>query len=110
MERTMSPKEVDFEENEEEGITQQELQFDVEDTLVQVVDGVAISNDDELIKLLFYYFKPGENPETDDKVECKAVAEFRISQKGFLGIVKELNNKAKGLRRYHKKLTDFMYS
>ena len=89
-------KEAGFEEDCEDDFDyEKELVFDLENTLVQVVDGLVISNDDELIKLLFFYIKPGENPETDDKIECKAVAEFRISRSKFMNMFKNMCKKMK---------------
>jgi len=45
----------------------------MEDTFVQVVDGIIVGDDDEEIKMLFFYKKPGIQD------QCRAVVEFRTS-------------------------------
>ena len=87
-----------------------EFDVDVEDVAVQAIDGVVISNDDELIRLLFYYIKPGENPDNGDNIQCKAVAEFRISRARFLEIARSVKEKAKELNMYQKRFQDFMFA
>ena len=108
MEKIKLCKEVGFEEDcEDEFDFETELEFDIENILVQVIDGAVISNDDELIKMLFFYVKPGEDPETDDKIECKAVAEFRISRSKFMNMFKNINKK---VSYYQRKSDSLMFA
>lgn len=102
MEKKNVPKNIvcEFDECEEEMDFQQEnLEFDADDVIVQAIDGVVISNNDDEIKMLFFFIKPGEYPEMDDRVQCKAIAEFRTSPSKFLSIVKGINEKANDFKR-----------
>ena len=101
---------MDFEVFDEEVDGQPELEFDVENTTVQVIDGVVISNDDEQLKLLFYYILPGENLDNSNSIQCKGVAEFRISRSKFLDIAKSIKEKARELNKYQRRLSDFMFA
>lgn len=69
----------------------EKLDLDIEDILVQVVDGIIVGGDDEEIKMLFFYRKPIQD-------QCKGVVEFRTSKSRFLEISREVNEMAKVLR------------
>jgi hypothetical protein len=59
MEKNMTERD-DFDEAESK-----EIAVDFEDVLVQPVDGVVIQDDNEKIKLLFFYVKPESNHDED---------------------------------------------
>ena len=64
---------------EEEGdidFQQDNIELEVEEAIVQVIDGAIIDGDDEQIKILFYYIRPGGNVLEHDRVLCKGVASF----------------------------------
>jgi hypothetical protein len=75
-------------EDEEEVLC--DLDLDTKDTIVQAVDGVIIDGDDEEIKLLFYYIKPAQDEEIAGIIQCKCVAEFRVSRSRFLEIASDI--------------------
>ena len=98
-----------FEEAEECIVQPEDIELEAEDAIVQVVDGVLIGGDDEEVKMMFYYIKPGGNALEDDRIQCRGVAEFRTSKAKFLEIAKYINFKEKELGRYQRKLDDYMF-
>lgn len=70
----------------------EKMELDIEDTFVQVVDGIIVGGDDEEVKMLFFYRKPCLQD------ECRAVVEFRTSKSRFLEISREINEMAMALR------------
>jgi len=83
------PGEIEALEPDEEDL--EKLELDIEDTLVQVVDGIIVGGDNEEVKMLFFYKKPGIQ-------SCRAVVEFRTSKSRFQEIAREVNEMAKVLR------------
>jgi len=84
------PREMEACEPDDEDL--EKLELDMEDTFVQVVDGIIVGGDDEEIKMLFFYKKPGMQD------QCRAVVEFRTSKSRFLEVSQEINEMVKVLR------------
>jgi len=84
------PREMEACEPDDEDL--EKLELDIEDTFVQVVDGIIVGGDDEEVKMLFFYKKPCVQD------ECKGVVEFRTSRSRFLEISREINEMAMVLR------------
>jgi len=84
------PREIEACEPDDEDL--EKLELDMEDTFVQVVDGIIVGGDDEEIKMLFFYKKPGIQD------QCRAVVEFRTSKSRFLEISREINEKVMHIR------------
>jgi hypothetical protein len=85
------PQEVEACEPDDEDL--ESLELDIDDTLVQVTDGVIVGGDDEEIKMLFFYKTPLQD-------RCKGVVEFRTSKTRFLEITREVNKMAKMIKGY----------
>lgn len=83
------PREIEACEPDDEDL--EKLELDIEDTLVQVVDGIIVGGDNEEIKMLFFYKKPIQD-------QCKGVVEFRASKSRFQEIAREVNEMAMVLR------------
>ena len=84
-----------------------DLELDVDDAVVDVVDGVVIEGDDEEVRLLFYHHKPNGIDLKDEVVRCKCVSEFRISRSSFLPMTMNFNRKAKSLLTRQTKILDY---
>lgn len=84
-----------------------DLELDVDDAVVDVVDGVVIEGDDEEVRLLFYHHKPNGIDLKDEVVRCKCVSEFRISRSSFLPMTMNFNRKAKSLLTRQTKIPDY---
>jgi len=97
------PKNVCFE-NSDKDPDGPELNFDFEYTGVEPLDGIVIDVDDDQIKLLFYYKKPGNNG------DCRVVVEFRLSQSRFLVIADEFGKRANEFRNYKEYIVDRMFA
>jgi len=69
----------------------EQLELDVDDTYVQVVDGIIVGGDDEEIKMLFFYKTPLQD-------KCKGIVEFRTSKSRFVEIYQEINDMVKVIR------------
>jgi len=86
-----------------------DLELEIDDAIVQAIDGVLIKADEEEIKLLFYYYKPDGIDIEDEIIYCKGIAEFRISKKNFYTIVKNLNGNLNKLIKHQKKIDNYFY-
>ena len=75
------------------------ISMDFDDILVQSVDGLITSGDEEEIKLLFYYIKPESCIDEDGAVEGKGVVELRVSRSKFMDIAKEINMRVKDIQK-----------
>ena len=84
-----------------------DLELDVNDAVVDVVDGVVIEGDDEEVRLLFYHHKPNGIDLKEEVVRCKCVSELRISRSSFLPMTMNFNRKAKSLLTRQTKIPDF---
>ena len=92
---------------EREDFDEVEITIDLEDAIVQPVDGVIVQGDDEEIKLQFFYVKPDSNHDEDGIPRCKCVAEFRVSRSGFMDISRDINIKVKDIEREGGKISMF---
>jgi len=84
---------------EREDFDEVEITLDFEDAIVQPVDGLITSGDEDEIKLLFYYIKPESYIDEDGAVEGKGVAELRVSRSKFMDIAKEINMRVKDIQK-----------
>ena len=75
------------------------ISMDFDDILVQSVDGLITSGNEDEIKLLFYYVKPESCIDEDGTVEGKGVAELRVSRSKFMDIAKEINMRVKDIQK-----------
>jgi len=75
------------------------IAMDFDGILVQSVDGLITSGDEDEIKLLFYYIKPESYIDEDGTIEGKGVAELRVSRSKFIGIAKEINMRVKDIQK-----------
>jgi len=83
-----------------------DLELDVNDAVVDVIDGVVIEGDDEEIRLLFYHHKPNGIDLKDEVIRCKCVSELRITRSSFLPMTMNLNRMAKSLVTRQTKIVD----
>jgi len=91
MKKNLSKREkIDF--NKIENIT-----LEIDNLLVQSIDGVIIGGDAEQVNLLFYYIKPDSYNNSNYVVDGIGVAEFRISISKFINMSQDLNFKIKEL-------------
>ena len=84
-----------------------DLELDVDDAVVDVVDGVVIEGDDEEVRLLFYHHKPNGIDLKDEVIRCKCVSELRITRSSFLPMTMNLNRMAKSLVTRQTKIVDY---
>ena len=84
-----------------------DLEVDIDDAIVQAIDGVIIEGDDDEIRLLFFYYKPDMISNEDGAIRCKCIAEFRVSRSNFIPIAKDLYTKARNLRKYQTNKYDY---
>jgi|GEM_PF-1477315 len=63
-------------------------EFDFDDVLVFPAEGMLIKQNEDEVRLLFFYVKPT----MDDTITYKAVTELRIPQKRFPGILDEIQH------------------
>jgi len=75
------------------------IAMDFDDILVQSVDGLITSGDEDEIKLLFYYVKPESYIDEDGTIEGKGVVELRVSCSKFMDIAKEINMRVKDIQK-----------
>ena len=75
------------------------IAMDFDDILVQTVDGLIVGDDEEEIKLLFYYVKPESCIDENGTIEGKGVAELRVSRSKFMDIAKEINIKVNEIQK-----------
>jgi len=85
-----------------------DLDLDIDDAIVQIIDGVLIEGDNEEIKLLFYHYKPDRFNEDDETIRCKGIAEFRTSRSTFNEIVKDFNGKIKMFKMNQGNIDDYL--
>jgi hypothetical protein len=76
------PKDVEYEEEEYE--LEEQMHFDTSDIEVKPFDGLLIGGDDEQVKLLFYYTKPGSS------IDCRCVIELRTSRTQFIAMADQI--------------------
>jgi len=84
-----------------------DLELDIDDAIVQAIDGVLIKSEGEEVKLLFYYYKPDGIDVEEETIRCKGIAEFRTTRSTFKAITKDFNGKLKRINRYQKKIDDY---
>ena len=72
-------------------------EFDMEDILVQTVDGVLIKEKKEEVRLLFFYIKPRIDKSDDGIFHYKAVAEFRLSKSTFQSMLNYIEKRTEDL-------------
>ena len=87
---------------EEESDVEFDLDLDIDETIVQAIDGVLFKAEDDEVKLLFYYWKPDGVDVEEEVIKCKGFAEFRMSPTNFKQIVKYLNKKYDKIKRNKK--------
>ena len=92
----------------EEITAEDDLEFDVDDIIVQPADGVLIKNDSEEVRLLFFYVKPGMKDVEHDPVRYKAIAEFRIPCSTFQRIAQDIEETAKQFKNDQRKIEEFI--
>jgi len=83
--------EFELNENSEE----YKFKIDIDDIIVQPVDGVLIKKSEEEVRLLFFYIKPGMKDPDEEIVIYKALAEFRLPQSTFQKIAEDIQNSAR---------------
>ena len=89
-----------LEARENEALPDFELEMDVDDEAqVQSIDGVIIEGDDEVARLLFYYYKPKGVDAEGELVKCRCIAEFRVSRSKLKEIVKDINDNIRHVRK-----------
>ena len=93
MKRNMSERE-DFEKVESDKMT-----VEVDDVLIQSIEGVIIGRDNDEIKLLFSYLMPESYLEENYIKEFKDIAELRGSCSKFMDISREINEKMKEIKK-----------
>jgi hypothetical protein len=70
-----------------------ELDLEVDDkTQVHSIDGVIVEGDDEIARLLFYYYKTNGVDCEGELVRCRCVGEFRVSRAKLKKIIKDINS------------------
>ena len=89
-----------IEDGEDEGF---EFNIDLDDALVQTIDGVLIKADDEEVRMLFYHHKPDGVDYEDEIIKCRGIAEFRTTKKTFNYMIKYLNSNWNSILRSNKK-------
>ena len=98
--------EFELNENSEE----YKYKIDLDDIIVQPVDGVFIKNGEEEVRLLFFYIKPGMKGEDDETIIYKALAEFRIPRSTFQEIAEDIQNTASDFKKNFIKIDDSSYN
>ena len=73
-------------------------EFDTFTANVEAIDGVVVDSDEELVKMLFFHFKPEVELLDDERIRCKCVLEGRISKSRFVEMADDLHRKAMALR------------
>ena len=85
-----------------------DVEFDVDDVIVQPVDGIMIKKEEEEVRLLFFYFKPGMPDAENYLTRYKAVAEFRIPNSTFIKIAEDIEETALCFKEQQKKIDDYL--
>ena len=85
---------------EDEELPDFELEIEVDDDAqVQSIDGVIIEGDEEIARLLFYYYKTKGIDAEEELVRCKCIAEFRVSRSKLKEIVIDFNDNLRHVRK-----------
>lgn len=67
-----------------------DLELDTDDAMVHPLDGIFIEHDDEEVRLLCYYFKPGFPH--NGPIKCRCVCELRASHSAFLDLAHSIQS------------------
>ena len=86
-----------------------DIEMDVNDSIVQTIDGVIIAGDYDEVKLRFVQLIPEGIDLQEEIIRCKCIAELRVTRKKFIPMAKEINKRAKTLLTRQKSLLDCTY-
>ena len=84
-----------------------DIEMDVNDSIIQTIDGVVIAGDYDEVKLRFVQLMPEGIDMEEEIIRCRCIAELRVSRKKFIPIAKELNRRARTLMTRQKSLSSY---